>query len=56
MRKRIRELAEGRVECAKPMVEFSAERIEIDVVEGTDYRGEFTLTSTNQVPVRGIRG
>ncbi len=54
MRKRIRELAEGRVECAKPMVEFSAERIEIDVVEGTDYRGEFTLTSTNQVPVRGI--
>ena len=52
MRKRIRELAEGRVDCAKPVVEFSVERIELQIPEGEDYKGEFTVISENHVPVR----
>lgn len=54
MRKRIRELAEGKIECAEPNAAFSVERIELEVLEGEDYRGEFTVTSTNRVPVRGM--
>ncbi len=54
MRKRIRELAEGRVDCAKPVVEFSVERIELQIPEGEDYKGEFTVISENHVPVRGM--
>lgn len=53
MRKRIRELAEGRVECAKPVVEFSVGRIELQIPEGEDYKGEFAISSKNHVPVRG---
>lgn len=54
MQKRIRELAEGRIECAKPVIEFSVSRIELEVPEGEDVSGEFTVASQNQVPVRGI--
>ena len=54
MQKRIRELAEGRIECAKPDIDFSVSRIELEVPEGEDVSGEFTVASQNQVPVRGI--
>lgn len=53
MRKRIEELAEGRVECAVPVIEFSVSRIEIEVLEEEDYRGEFTITGKNQISLRG---
>ncbi len=54
MRKRIEELAGGRILCACPIVEFSVSRIEIEVLEGRDFTGEFTITSKNQVPIRGM--
>ena len=54
MRKRIEELANGRIDCVGPAVEFSVSRIEIEVPEGKDFKGEFTITSRNQIPVRGL--
>lgn len=54
MRKRIDEIAGGRVECIGPAVEFSVSRIEIEVPEGEDFQGEFTITSTNHIPIRGF--
>lgn len=54
MRKRIEELANGRIDCIGPAVEFSVSRIEIEVPEGKDFKGEFTITSRNQIPVRGL--
>lgn len=54
MRKRIDELAGGRIVCACPVVEFSVSRIEIEVSEGSEFAGEFTITSRNQIPMRGM--
>ncbi len=53
MRKRIKELAEGRVEVSKPIVEFSSDKLELEVFEGEDYKGYFTITSSNQIPIKG---
>lgn len=54
MRKRIDEIAGGRAECIGPALEFSVSRIEIEVSEGEDFQGEFTITSVNQVPIRAL--
>lgn len=54
MRKRIGQLARGKFECVKPIVSFSEEPIVIDVLEEMDYSGDFTITSINQEPLRGI--
>ena len=54
MRKRIKELASGRVECIGPAVEFSVGRVEIEVAGGDDAKGEVALVSKTHVPVRGI--
>lgn len=54
MRKRIKELAEGRVVRTEPVVEFSVSRIEMEVHGGKDCKGEFTIASKNQVPIRGL--
>lgn len=54
MRKRIEELAEGKIECVGPAIEFSVSRIEIEVLEGKDFTGEFTAVSKNQVSIRGL--
>lgn len=54
MRKRIKELAEGRVACIESAVEFSVSRIEMEVCEGRDFKGEFTITGKNQASVRGL--
>ena len=43
MRKRIEELAEGKVECIGQDVIFSVSRIEIETYAGEDYTGEFTV-------------
>ena len=54
MRKRIDELACGRVWCLAPIIEFSVNRIEITVPEGREYMGEFTITAINKTAVRGM--
>lgn len=54
MRKRIEELARGRFKCAEPILAFSVERIELEVSEGKNLEGEFTITSTNQIPMLGM--
>lgn len=54
MRKRIQQLARGEFQYAKPLLSFSTEKVEIKVLEGKDYMGDFIISSTNHVPMRGI--
>lgn len=54
MRKRIQQLARGKFEYARPLLSFSTEKVDIEVLEGRDYTGDFVITSTNHVPFRGI--
>ena len=54
MRKRLEELASGRFENKEPILEFSVQRIELEVFEGSDETGEFVITSKNHVPLRGL--
>lgn len=54
MRKRIRQLARGKFEYAKPVLSFSEETIDIEVMEASDYSGSFTVTSENHIPLRGV--
>lgn len=53
MRKRIQQLADGTFEYARPLLSFSAEKVEIEVLEGRDSTGDFIITSANHVPMRG---
>lgn len=53
MRKQIQQLARGKFDYARPEVKFVPEEISIEVLEGKDYTGEFVITSTNHVPVKG---
>lgn len=54
MRKRIQQLARGKFEYARPLLTLSTDKIEIEVLEGKDYTGDFVITSANRVPMRGI--
>lgn len=54
MRKRIQQLARGKFEYARPLLSFSTDKIEIEVLEGKDYAGDFVITSANRVPLRGM--
>lgn len=54
MRKRIQQLARGKFEYARPLLSFSTEKVDIEVLEGRDYTGDFVITSTNHAPFRGI--
>lgn len=54
LRKRIRQLARGKFEYTKPILSFSQENIDIEVTEATDYSGDFTIKSKNDIPIRGI--
>lgn len=54
MRKRIQQLAGGKFEYARPLLSFSTEKVDIEVLEGRDYTGDFVITSANRVPMRGI--
>ena len=54
MRKRIQQLARGKFQYARPLLSFSTDKVEIDVLEGKDYTGDFVITSANRVPMRGI--
>lgn len=54
MRKRIQQLARGKFEYARPLPSFSTDKVDIEVLEGKDYTGDFVITSANRVPMRGI--
>lgn len=54
MRKRIQQLARGKFEYARPLLSFSTDKVTIEVLEGKDYTGDFVITSTNRVPMRGV--
>ena len=49
MRKRIQQLARGKFQYARPLLSFSADKVDIEVTEGRDYTGDFIITSTNHV-------
>ncbi|MDE6903407.1 MAG: hypothetical protein K2P76_00400 [Lachnospiraceae bacterium] len=53
LRKRIDELARGRFSWAEPMMAFSTDRIELQVLEGRTCQGEFEMRSENSLPLRG---
>lgn len=54
MRKKIQDLAYARFQYEKPVPQFSAERLEFEVLQEEIYRGSFSLTSVNGIPMRGI--
>lgn len=54
MHRRIYNLANGKFEYEKPTLSFSTERLELQVLEGKNHQGSFTIQSENQVPMRGI--
>lgn len=54
MRKKIQELAAGKCDSRCPILRFSTERLEFEVLEGKNHRGEFLIESTNEVPMRGL--
>lgn len=54
MRKRIKQLARGKFEYAKPIISFSDESIDFSVAEGKDYSGEFVIRCENHKKLRGV--
>ena len=54
MRKRIKQLARGKFEYAKPEILLSEEEIIFTVLEGEEYEGSFTLENTKGMKLRGI--
>lgn len=54
MRKRIQRLAQGRFDTEAPSLSFSSDKLEIEVIEGQSYTGSFTITVSDQIPVKGI--
>lgn len=53
VQKRIDELARGRFLCTEPAHIFSTDRIEIVVLEGRNYQGEFEIKSKDSVSFEG---
>ena len=54
MRKRIGQIARGKFEYAKPILTFSEEIIDFSVAKDTDETGEFVITSSDHIKIRGI--
>ena len=54
MRKRIKQLAIGKFEYAKPILSFSEESLDFQVIEGKDYSGSIVITCTNHMKIRGV--
>ena len=54
MRKRIKQLARGKFEYAKPDILLSEEEIAFTVIEGTDYEGSFTIENPKGIKLRGV--
>ncbi len=53
MQRKIEELAAGTCQCQTSILEFTPEKLEFEVLEGTEYTGEFTIQSTNHIPIQG---
>ena len=54
MRKRIKQLARGKFEYAKPQLILSEEEITFEVFEGEVYEGEFSFEASNAGKMRGL--
>ena len=54
MRKRIEELAEGKIPYEQPQVVFSKEKLELEVIEGQTVSESFKIKSENGIRMRGI--
>ena len=54
MRKRIEELADGKVPYEQPQIVFSKEKLELEVVEGQNVSDSFQIKSENGIMARGI--
>ncbi len=54
MRKRIEELAEGKIPYEYPQVVFSKEKLELEAVEGQSVTDSFQVKSENGIWMRGI--
>ena len=54
MRKRIKQLARGKFEYAKPQLVLSEEEITFEVCEDDVYEGEFTIETTSDTKIRGL--
>jgi hypothetical protein len=54
VRKRIKQLARGKFEYAKPELIISEEKVEFTVVEGEDYEGSFTIEAKQEIMLRGL--
>ena len=54
MRKRIEELAEGKIPYEQPQVIFSKEKLELEVVEGQTATDSFQIKSENGIRMRGM--
>ena len=54
MRKRIKQLARGKFEYAKPELQISEKEIAFTVMEGEAYEGSFTISSLNHSKLRGL--
>ena len=54
MRKRMKQLARGKFEYAKPELILSEEEIAFTAMEGEDYEGSFTIENPKGIKLRGI--
>lgn len=54
VRKRIRQMARGKFEYTKPVLSFSEDSIELEVMENSDYSGDFSITASDDVLLRGV--
>ena len=54
MRKRIKQLARGKFEYAKPELVLSDEEVKFTVIEGEEHEGSFSFESQNSIKLRGI--
>ena len=54
VRKRMKQLARGKFEYAKPQLILSEEEITFEVYEGEVYEGEFTIETNTHTKIRGL--
>ncbi len=54
VRKRIKQLARGKFEYAKPELIISEEEIAFSVTEGENYEGEFSIENSSYTKLRGL--
>ena len=54
MRKRIRQIARGKFECAKPSISFSEENFDFVITEDKDEKGSFFISSDDDEIIRGV--